>query len=133
MTDLDTIEAVALAATANVRDNGYNIVAPDGEVIFDYKHSDHTNARADAALFSRAREYVLTLVKAVREREAQNATLRAAARRLINAEEAHAKAGTARRVAHALGGTSTTEIDAAYRATYAKLVAARKSLADLVP
>ena len=76
---------------------------------------------------------MLTLVAAVRERDAENASLRAAVRRLINAEEAHAKAGTARRVAHALGGTSTTEVDAAYRVTYAKLVAARKALAALVP
>lgn len=88
MSTLDTIEAVALAATENVRDNGYRITAPDGEVIVEYKHSPHPNAEADGALFGRAREYVLTLVAAVRYRDERNASLRAAVREFLEADDA---------------------------------------------
>ncbi len=99
MTDLDTIEAVALAATENVRDNGYRILAPDDTVIVEYKHSSHPNAEADGALFGHAREYVLALVAAVRERgSATDAYLRAAAivRAVADEDEASASDAGAR-------------------------------------
>lgn len=209
MIDLDTIEAVALAATANVRDNGYHIVAPDEEVIFDYKHSEHANARADAALFGHAREYVLTLVAAVRERgsatdaylraaaivravadedeasasedgsrekdkhaamvsvaalrdaaaridrhsrgepmlsasanfdesmeiqklSGEIATLRAAVREFLEADDAHATASTERGMARAIG-VLRSAYEETYHAAYSRLTDARKALAALVP
>ncbi len=62
--DLDTIEA--RAATEGVRDDGYRITAPSGEVIVEYKHSEHANAANDGALFGVARANTLTLVHELR-------------------------------------------------------------------
>lgn len=101
MSTLDTIEAVALAATENVRDDGYRITAPDETVIVEYKHSSHPNADADGALFGHAREYVLTLVAAVREREAKYDALLAAARECLDADDAVPYSANRRRRAEA--------------------------------
>lgn len=75
--DLDTIEAEALAATKGLRDDGYRLVATDGEIVCEYKHSAHPNAQQDGALFARAREYALGLVAALRARDAELIALRA--------------------------------------------------------
>ncbi len=83
--DVATIVARALAATENVRDDGYRITAPDGTVIVEYKYSYHRNAQADSALFAHAREDVLALADALRERELQLNALRTAAREYLAA------------------------------------------------
>ena len=68
---LAEIEALALAATPDVTDDGYRLRAPSGEVIVEYKHSLYNNVANDAALFTRARPIVLSLLAIIRARTAE--------------------------------------------------------------
>lgn len=94
--DLDTMESVARSATANVTDDGYRLRAPadddgQGAVIVEYKRSEHPNADNDGSLFGHAREYVLSLVAAVRERDSRLAAAVEQARRFVKAYEHNAE------------------------------------------
>ncbi len=93
---LRVIEDAAMSATAGVVDDGYRLRAPyvdgeQGDVIVEYKGSEHPNAINDGALFGRAREYILVLVDAVLERDARLAAVVDQARRFAKAYEYNAE------------------------------------------
>jgi hypothetical protein len=60
-------------------------------VIVEYKGSEHPNADSDGALFGRARECILSLVAAVRERDSRLAAAVEQARRFVKAYEHNAE------------------------------------------
>lgn len=94
--DIDAIEAMAKAATANVSDDGYRLRAPadgdgQGAVIVEYKSSEHPNADNDGALFGHAREYVLALAAAVRVCDTRLSAVVDQSRRFVKAYERNAE------------------------------------------
>lgn len=99
--DVEAMEARALAATPDVRDDGCRLQAPPehgGEIIAEYKLFIHPNAQNDGAFWAKARANVLTLVARLRERDAEYLSLaRQTDDRGFELRNAQTEAHTARR------------------------------------